>query len=78
MKLKKRNFTFDLLYVLAIIMVVDDHTKAQLGILKAIFPYDSFFMPLFVFISGYFYKKQNVIKNIKHKKFLYHIWFGML
>ena len=43
MKLKKRNFTFDLLYVLAIIMVVDDHTKAQLGILKAIFPYDSFF-----------------------------------
>lgn len=67
MKLKKRNFTFDLLYVLAIIMVVDDHTKAQLGILKAIFPYDSFFMPLFVFISGYFYKKQNVIKNIKHK-----------
>ena len=67
MKLKERNFTFDLLYVLAIIMVVDDHTKAQLGILKAIFPYDSFFMPLFVFISGYFYKKQNVIKNIKHK-----------
>lgn len=67
MKLKERNFTFDLLYVLAIIMVVDDHTKAQLGILKSIFPYDSFFMPLFVFISGYFYKKQNVIKNIKHK-----------
>mgnify|MGYP004603271243 FL=1 len=67
MKLKERNFTFDLLYVLAIIMVVDDHTKAQLGILKAIFPYDSFFMPLFLFISGYFYKKQNVIKNIKHK-----------
>ena len=67
MKKKERNFTFDLLYALAIIMVVDDHTKSQLGILKGIFPYDSFFMPLFVFVSGYFYKKQNVIENLKHK-----------
>ena len=50
---KKRNFTFDLLYALAIIMVVDDHTGNQIGILSKIFPYDSFFMPLFVFISGY-------------------------
>lgn len=67
MRTKERNFTFDLLYVLAIIMVVDDHTYSQLGILKGIFPYDSFFMPLFVFASGYFYKKQEVAKNIKHK-----------
>lgn len=67
MKTKERNFTFDLLYALAIIMVVDDHTKSQLGILKGIFPYDSFFMPLFVFASGYFYKKQEIIKNVKHK-----------
>ena len=36
MKKKERNFTFDLLYALAIIMVVDDHTKSQLGILIGI------------------------------------------
>ena len=24
-------------------------------------------MPLFVFASGYFYKKQEIIKNVKHK-----------
>ena len=42
MRTKERNFTFDLLYALAIIMVVDDHTYSQLGILKGIFPYDSF------------------------------------
>lgn len=56
MKKKERNFTFDLLYALAIIMVVDDHTKSQLGILKGIFPYDSFFMPLFVFVSVFLQK----------------------
>lgn len=64
---KKRNFTFDLLYALAIIMVVDDHTGNQIGILSKIFPYDSFFMPLFVFISGYFFKKVKICENVKHK-----------
>ena len=64
---KKRNFIFDLLYVLAIIMVIDDHTNCQIGILSNIFPYDSFFMPLFVFSSGYFFAKQRILKNIKHK-----------
>lgn len=64
---KKRNFTFDLLYALAIIMVVDDHTGNQIGILSKIFPYDSFFMPLFVFISGYFFKKVKISENVKHK-----------
>lgn len=65
--IKTRNFVFDLLYVLAIIMVVDDHTNIQVGILSKLFPYDSFFMPMFVFISGYFYKKQNIFENVKHK-----------
>lgn len=66
-KKNNRNFTFDLLYVLAIIMVIDDHTNCQIGILTKIFPYDSFFMPLFVFASGYFFKKQGILRNIKHK-----------
>ena len=48
-------------------MVIDAHCNCRIGILKNIFPYDSFFMPLFVFISGYFYKKSKVVDNIKHK-----------
>ncbi len=63
----KRNFTFDLLYVLAIIMVVDVHVLCPINILTNLFPYDSFFMPLFVFAAGYFFKRQSILKNIKHK-----------
>lgn len=66
---KTRNLTFSYLQALAILMVIDDHTDSSIGIMSGIFPYDSFFMPMFVFISGYFYKKQTVFKNIEHKFF---------
>lgn len=52
---------------MAIIMVIDDHTSTRIGFLDSIFPYNSFYMPLFVFISGYFYKCAGVLENIKHK-----------
>lgn len=64
---KKRNQIFNYLYVLAIIMVIDDHTGGRIGILSNIFPYNSFYMPLFVFCSGYFYKKDKPFKNVLHK-----------
>lgn len=66
-KKKERNQIFNYLYALAIIMVVDDHMGARIGFLSSVFPYNSFYMPLFVFISGYFYKKRGVIENTKHK-----------
>lgn len=66
-KQKKRNQIFNYLYVLAIIMVIDDHTSSRIGILTNIFPYNSFYMPLFVFISGYFYRKTSIKENLKHK-----------
>ena len=66
-KKKERNHIFDYLYALAIIMVIDDHVGTRIGFLSSIFPYNSFYMPLFVFISGYFYKKRGVIENTKHK-----------
>lgn len=66
-KIKERNQIFNYLYVLAIIMVIDDHTSTRIGILSSIFAYNSFYMPLFVFISGYFYKKRGIIENTKHK-----------
>ena len=62
-----RNQTFQYLEALAIIMVIDDHSRSSLGIFTNIFPYDSFFMPLFVFISGYFYKRKGVVDNLRHK-----------
>lgn len=66
-KIKERNQIFNYLYVLAIIMVIDDHTSTRIGFLSSIFAYNSFYMPLFVFISGYFYKKRGIIENTKHK-----------
>lgn len=63
----KRNQTFQYLEALAILMVIDDHTSTRIGILSSLFPYNSFYMPMFVFISGYFYKKASVVHNIKHK-----------
>lgn len=67
MTVKKRNQTFQWLEALAILMVIDDHMNTRIGILSSIFPYNSFYMPMFVFISGYFYKQQAVIPNVKHK-----------
>mgnify|MGYP002571733975 FL=1 len=53
---KKTNKDFMVLSAICIIFVVDAHSGSGLNILTKIFPYDSFFMPAFIFISGYFYK----------------------
>ncbi len=45
-----------LLSALGIIMVVDAHCWGSLNLFTSFFPYNSFFMPMFVFISGYFNK----------------------
>ena len=68
-KVQKRNPIFSYLEALAIIMVIDDHVSTRINIFSNIFPYNSFYMPMLVFISGYFYKKQTIIQNIKHKFF---------
>ena len=54
----KKNQTFVYIYAICIIMLIDGHSGNRIGILSSIFPYDSFFMPLFVFSSGYFYRKR--------------------
>ena len=53
---RKTNKKFMVLSALGIIMVVDLHCAIPLNLLNSIIPYESFFMPLFVFISGYFNK----------------------
>ena len=57
-KRQTRNQTFQYLEALAIIMVIDDHVGTRIGFLSSIFPYNSFYMPLLVFISGYFIRSQ--------------------
>ena len=56
-------------------MVVASHCDRALNLLNDIFPYTSFFMPMFMFISGYFFKDENVcnIKLYLKKKFFIHL-----
>ena len=49
--------TFGILSGLAIIMVVAGHLGYNILTLGDLFPYYSFHVPLFMFMSGYFYKE---------------------
>lgn len=49
------NMTFGLLAGLAIVMVVAGHLGYEIMTVGGLFPYYSFHVPLFLFISGYFY-----------------------
>ncbi len=51
----KENKAFMLLSAFGILFVVDEHLGRPISFLYSVFPYDSFYMPLFVFISGYFF-----------------------
>ncbi|MBE5897131.1 MAG: acyltransferase [Lachnospiraceae bacterium] len=66
-KESKKNQTFVYLYALAILMVIDDHCSTRAQILSGIFPYNTFYMPLFVFASGYFFKQTKLRDGIVHK-----------
>lgn len=57
---RKSNKAFMLLSALGILFVVVCHTGNSVGPFVHVFPYDSFFMPMFVFISGYFFKVKNI------------------
>ena len=52
----KSNKKFMILSAIGIFMVVDHHTFTAVNLLGDYIPYNSFFMPMFVFISGYFNK----------------------
>lgn len=65
--MKLKNQTFQYLKAIAILMVIDDHSVTRIGILSNLFPYNSFYMPLFVFISGYFFRDKGIANNLKSK-----------
>ena len=47
------------LSAIGICMVVDLHCDNAIGLMTAFLPYESFFLPMFIFISGYFNKVDN-------------------
>lgn len=66
----KNNVQFCLLSLLGIIFVADGHLNNGLFDLNGLFYYYSFHMPMFLFISGYFYRtgsEQDIPGYIKHK-----------
>lgn len=48
-----------ILSALGILFVIDNHLGNGIGFFTQVFPYDSFFMPMFVFISGYFFSDKH-------------------
>lgn len=71
---QKENKAFMILSALGIIFVVDVHLGMPLSLLCNIFPYDSFFMPMFAFVSGYFFKES----SCNSMKKLWHYWMKKL
>nr|MBQ8253206.1 acyltransferase [Lachnospiraceae bacterium] len=59
-KKEKENKQFMLLSAFAILFVVDAHAWSPLALFTNFFPYNSFFMPLFVFVSGYFFEEKHL------------------
>lgn len=85
---QKSNKTFMILSALGILFVVDAHAWSPLGLMTNFFPYNSFFMPMFCFISGYFFKPEKLkpfSKYLIHKVrallvpfFVWNILYGLL
>lgn len=75
------NVAFGILSALAILMIVAGHLGYDILTVGGLFPYYSFHVPLFLFISGYFYREEEaehpfVYLKKKAKRLLlpYFIW----
>lgn len=80
----KENKAFMILSALGILFVVDVHLGNSVSFLTQIFPYNSFFMPMFAFISGYFFREKHIrswgslfrfsVKKVKNLLLPYFFW----
>lgn len=75
------NVTFGILSAFAILMIVAGHAGYDILTVGGLFPYYSFHVPLFLFISGYFYRREEEERPLiylqkKAKRLLlpYFIW----
>ena len=80
-KEKAYNVTFGILSALAIIMIVAGHIGYDILTVGGLFPYYSFHVQLFLFISGYFYREEEeehpllyIKKKAKRLLLPYFIW----
>ena len=80
-KEKAYNVTFGILSALAIIMIVAGHVGYDILTVGGLFPYYSFHVQLFLFISGYFYREEEeehpllyIKKKAKRLLLPYFIW----
>ena len=78
---QETNIPFCLLSVLGIIFVVDGHLNHSFFDIGGLIPYYAFHMPLFIFISGYFFrmKEGESLWRFAKRKFLrlmipYYFW----
>ena len=62
----KKNKKFMVLSAIGIFMVVDHHTFTAMNLFGDFIPYNSFFMPMFVFVSGYFNKVDSDTKLLTY------------
>lgn len=80
----KSNSEFMLLSVLGMLLVMCGHFGSTLFTVNGIFPYDTFHVPMFFFISGYFYKEKYseslkdswgfTKKKLQHHLLPYYAW----
>ena len=75
------NAAFGMLSALAIIMIVAGHAGYDILTVGGLFPYYSFHVPLFMFISGYFYRGEEagrpflyLKKKVRRLLLPYFIW----
>ena len=86
--MKNRNNTFTILSALAMLLVILGHLNFGCLSFCGLFPYYSFHVMIFVFISGYFYKsvsEDNILQYIWHKTktlllpyFAYNLIYGIV
>ncbi len=79
--MKKRNLTFSILSVIGMILIIMGHLDLNVLSFGGIFPYYSYHVMIFVFISGYFYKPEDeddiigfVLRKAKRLLLPYLIW----
>lgn len=65
---REYNVTFGILSALAILMIVAGHSGYDILTVGGLFPYYSFHVPLFMFISGYFYREEEESRPFAYLK----------
>lgn len=86
--MKPRNQTFVILSAIGILLVLLGHLDFQILSFGGLFPYYSFHVMLFLFISGYFYRpeeEERIFSYIKRKclhlllpYFIWNVFYGIL